>query len=121
MQKDNTKGTNTLFFIRQTQLPENTKPTYFCIWTHFWPQKEDPYRVGFTVRVNRINCQGETYTPTADLTTAKFLLNIIISTNRARFICIDLSNFDLITPFNKKSDYEYVWIPEWVIPEDIME
>ena len=27
---------------------------------------------------------------------------------------------DLITPFNKKSDYEYVWIPEWVIPEDTM-
>ena len=22
---------------------------------------------------------------------------------------------------SKKSDYEYVWIPEWIIPEDIME
>ena len=37
------------------------------------------------------------------------------------FIWIDLSKFDLIKPFNNKSDYEYAWIPEWVIPEYIME
>ena len=59
--------------------------------------------------------------PTADITTAKLLLNSFISTNGAHFIYIDLSNFYLITPFNKKSDYEYVWIPEWFIPEDITE
>ena len=46
--------------------------------------------------------------PTADITTSKLLLNIVISTNGARFICIDLSNFYLITPFNNKSDFEYV-------------
>ena len=26
-----------------------------------------------------------------------------------------------MTPFNNKSDYAYVWIPEWVMPEYIME
>ena len=70
---------------------------------------------------NLINYQGETYTPTADLTTAKILINSVISTNGDRFICIDLSNFYLTTPFNNKSDHECVWIPEWVIPEDIRE
>ena len=34
-------------------------------------------------------------------------------------MCIDLSNFCLITPLNNKRDCEYIWIPEWVIPEDI--
>ena len=51
----------------------------------------------------------------------KILLNSVIYKNGACFIYIDLSNFYLITPFNNKSDYEYVWIPGWVIPEDITE
>ena len=74
-----------------------------------------------TVGGNIINCQGETHTPTADLATAKILLNSVLYTNGACFICIDLSNFYIITPFNNNSEYEYVWIPEWVIPEDITE
>ena len=62
-----------------------------------------------------------TYSPTADLATDKLLLNSVIYTNGACFICIDLSNFYLITPFNNKRDHEYDWIPEWVIPEKIIE
>ena len=100
---------------------KNNKPTYLCICANFRPQKEDPYRVRFTVDRNLINYQRETYTPTADITTDKLLLNIVISKNGARFICIDLSNFYLITPFNRKNDHEYVWIPEGVIPKDITE
>ena len=61
------------------------------------------------------------YTPTFDITTDKTLLNSFISTNGARFICIDLSNVYLVDTFNNKSDYEYVWIPEWVITGYIME
>ena len=75
----------------------------------------------FTVGKNLINRQGEIYTLTADTTTAKLLLNRVISKNGAHFICIDLSNIYLITPFNNKSDHEYFWIPEWVIPKEIME
>ena len=82
-------------------------------------QKEDTYHVRFTVGGNIINYKGETYTPTTDLTIAKLLLSSLISTNGARLICIGLSNFHIITPFNNKSEDEHIWIPEWVIPEDI--
>ena len=75
----------------------------------------------FTVGGNPIIYQGETYTPTSDLTISKLLLDSVISMDSARFIWIDLSNFNLITPFNNKSEYKYVWIAEWLIPEDIME
>ena len=33
--KDNTKGTNTLFFIHPNQLPKNKKLTYLCICANF--------------------------------------------------------------------------------------
>ena len=119
--KYNTKGTNTLFCIHPNQLWKKNKPTYLRICVKFWPQKQYPYRVWFTVVVNLINYQGGTHKSTSDLTTSKLLLNSVISANGARFIFIDLSNFYLIAPFNNKSDYEYVCIPEWLIPEEIME
>ena len=72
--------------------------------------------------INRlINYQGSTYKPNYYLTTYKLLLIRFISTNGACFVCIYLSNFYLITPFNKKNNYAYFWIPEWVIHEDIMD
>ena len=118
--KDNTKGTNTLFFIKPQDLPPGKKPTYLRICANYRPQKEDPYRIRFTVGGNLINYNGETYTPTADLTTAKLLLNSVISTEGAKFLCIDLSNFYLKSPFTSPDEYEYMWIPLWAIPEDIM-
>ena len=106
-------------FIHTNQLPKNNKPNYLRICAIFWPQKQYPYRVQLTVGGNLINYQGETYVPTTYIATDKLLLNNFISTNVARFIFIDLSSFYLITTFNNKSDSEYVWLPEWFIPEDI--
>ena len=56
--KDNTKVTNTFFLIHTNQLPKNKKPTYLRICVNFWPQKEDPYCVQFTVGGNLTNSQG---------------------------------------------------------------
>ena len=108
-----------MFYLSKsiTKAQETNQPSH----TDFWLQKEYPCHLQFTVSRNQINYQGETYTPTDYITTAKLLLNSVISTNGACFIWIDLSNFYLVTPLNNKSDHEYVWIPEWVIPEDIME
>jgi hypothetical protein len=115
------KGTNTLHFIHPRQLPKDKKPTYLRICANYRPQKADPYRIRFTVGGNLVNYNGETYTPTADLTTAKLLLNSVVSTPGATFFCLDLSNFYLKTPFAHPSQYEYLYIPEWAIPEDIMQ
>ena len=94
-------------------IPKNKKQTYLRIRSNF--------RVRLTVGGNLINQQVENYTPTADIITSKLLLNSVIYAKGACFICIYLSNFYLITPFNNKSDHENVWIPEWVIPGDITE
>jgi hypothetical protein len=119
--KDDTKPTNTIFFIHPKDLPPNKRPTYLRICANYRPQKANPYRVRFTVGGNLINYKGPTYTPTADITTAKLLFNSVLSTPRAKFFTVDLSNFYLITPFQNPSEYEYMYIPAWCIPPDIME
>ena len=96
------KGTNTLLFNHPNQLPKNKKITYVRICAGFWTQIEDPECVQFTISGNLINFHGKTYTQKADLTTTKLLLNIAISTNGARVICIDLSNFISSPPSTEK-------------------
>ena len=118
--KDNTASTNTIFFKHPDELPNNKKATYLRICANYRPQKADPYRVRFTVGGNLVDYKGVTYTPTADLTTAKILINSVLSTPDAQLLGLDLSNFYLITPFKDPSEYEYMWIPAWVIPADIM-
>ena len=119
--KDDTTSTNTIFFKHPDELPPGKKATYLRICSNYRPQKADPYRVRFTVGGNLVDYRGNTYTPTADLTTAKLLINSILSTPGAKFLGLDLSNFYLISPFADPSQYEYMWIPAWVIPKDIME
>jgi hypothetical protein len=48
---------------------------------------------------------GNKSTPTATLVTAKLLINSTISTPKAKFYGMDLSNFYLMTPMK---DYEYM-------------
>jgi hypothetical protein len=116
------KGTESIHFINFRQLPKGKKTTYLRICANYRPHnKSDPYRIRWTVGGNLVDYQGETYTPTADLTTTKLLMNSTISTPGAGFFCMDLSNFYLITPFTDPSQYEYLWIPTWAIPEDIMD
>ena len=117
--KDNTKGTNSIRFKKPSQLPPGKKATYLRICANYRPQKSDPYRIRFTVGGNLVNYNGETYTPTSDLITAKILFNSVISTLGAKFFTIDLSNFYLITPIENEHQYEYMFIPTWVFPKDI--
>ena len=120
--KDNTTSTNTIFFKHPGELPPGKKATYLRICSNYHPKKADPYRVCFTVGGNLVHYHSNTayYTPTADLTTARLLINSILSMPGAKLLGLDLSNFYLITPFKDSSQYEYMWIPAWVIPADIM-
>ena len=118
--KDNTTSTNTIFFKHPDELPPGKKATYLRICSNYRPHKADPYHVRFTVGDNLVEYHGNTYTPTVDLTTAKLLINSVLSTPNATMLGLDLSNFYLITPFDDPSEYEYMWIPAWVIPADIM-
>ena len=69
------------------------------------PEKEDPIRVRITVGGNLINYPGDCRTPTADILTVKLLLNSVVSTLGAKFFTMNISNFYLNTPLERK---EYV-------------
>ena len=111
-------GTETIHFIPHTALPEGRRATYVNIVVDIRPQKSEPHRVRMTVGGNLIDYPYEVSTPTADMTTAKLVMNSTISTPGATFHCFDISNFYLNTPMER---YEYMRIPLWAIPECIME
>ena len=72
---------------------------------NFRPEKEDPNRVRMTVGGDRINCDMDCGTTTADLLTVKLLWNSIVSTDGAKFFTMDIKNFYLNIPLTR---YEYM-------------
>ena len=64
-----------------------------------------------------INYPDNVSTKTADVTTAKILINSIISTQHAQFCVFDNGNFYLCTPVPR---YEYMFISIRDFPTDIV-
>ena len=81
------------------------------------PQKAEPERVRWTVGSNLVDYPGNVSTPTADMTTAKLIMNDTVSNPNATYHCFDISNFYLNTPMAR---YEYMRIHVWAIPDCIM-
>jgi hypothetical protein len=106
-------GTNTLFFIPIAAMPKDRKATYVRIVCADHPEKEEQRRVHFTISGDQVNYPGAVSTKTADLTTAKILLNIVLSTPGAKYMTGDLKDFYLNTPMER---YEYMRLPIEVIP-----
>ena len=68
---------------------------------------------------NLIQCDKELSVRTADITTAKLHWNIVISTEDARYMCLDLCLFYLLAALEY---YEYMKItlalfPTWIIKQ----
>ncbi len=89
-------------------------------WTYAWivvdyrPQKEDSNWIRIAVGGNLITYKGGTSTCTVDLTTSKLLWNSILSTEGARYMCLDLKNFYLTAALDHN---EYMKIPLALFPE----
>jgi hypothetical protein len=66
---------------------------------------------------NLIQYPGDVSTRSADLTTSKCLWNSTISTEGAKYICLDVKNFYLGTPMDS---FEYMCIPIKLIPQEII-
>ena len=101
------EGTNTIFFIHKHKVPPDrwrdiTNGRIVC---NVRPQKEEKNRTRLTVDGSRISIPLDCGTPTASLLTVKLLLNSVISTPGARFMCLDLKDFYLNTPMARP---EYV-------------
>eukprot|EP00804_Cyclotella_cryptica_P027522 CCRYP_007476-RA/>CCRYP_007476-RA protein AED:0.26 eAED:0.26 QI:0/0/0/1/1/1/4/0/582 len=113
-------GTDTIAFIQRSHAPQDRwkDVTYGRIVANFRPEKEDPYRIRLTVGGNRINYPGDCGTPTADMITAKILLNSAISTLNAKFMTIDIKDFYLNTPMARP---EYMRLKLSDIPAAIID
>jgi hypothetical protein len=72
------------------------------------PQKEDPNRIQITAGENLIQCDLELSVHTADINTAKVPWNSVVSTEKAKFMCLDIKNFYLTAALKY---YKYMHIP----------
>ena len=111
------KGTNTIFFIDRSAIPKDRRITYLRVVSAMRPEKEKPYRIRWTVGGDKIDYPYDVSTKTADLTTAKLLINSVVSTPNAKFLTADLKDFYLGTPMSR---YEYMRVPIWMLPDEII-
>ena len=92
-------GTNTVFFIEKSAIPQGHKVTYDRMVASIRPTKAEVNRVRVTVGGDRLNFPGATTTHCAGLTTAKCLLNSTIYTPGARFMTLDTKDFTMEPPW----------------------
>jgi hypothetical protein len=80
--------------------------------------KKEKERTRLTVGGDQMYYPGDKSTRTAGLTTAKILINSVISTPSAKFLVIDINNFYLNTPLGR---LEYMVINLASLPEETIE
>jgi hypothetical protein len=81
-------GTNTCFFIKLTNIPNDRKITHGKIVCDYKPHKKEKERVRLTVEDNRLDYSGDVATSTADITTFKILINSTLSTKDTAMMMI---------------------------------
>jgi hypothetical protein len=83
-------NTNTIRFIRRSDIPKGRKVTYGSFVVDIKDHKYEKERTRSTARGNQIEYPGDKSTRTAGLTTANILINSVISTPSAKFLVIDI-------------------------------
>jgi hypothetical protein len=116
--KGRVEFTDAIDFIHFHEKPKDKKATYGCVVCTVRPQKKEQNRTRITVRGNLIDYPGDVSTQTADLTTFKTHLNSVISTPGAKYMCMDVGNFYLMTPLDEP---EYMRFHISLIPDEIIE
>ena len=109
-------GTNTVYFIAHNEVPNNKKITYGKKEVSIRPNKTETHRVRLTVGGDKLTFNGDTATQCASITTAKIIINSVISTDGARFGVIDIKNMYYGSPMD---EYEYMRIRFDEIPQEI--
>ena len=111
------KGTNTIFFVKQSAVPSDRRVSYVRLVASMRPNKAEIHRVRVTAGGDRLPYPGVTSTDTASLTTTKCLLNSVISTPNAKFMTADIKDFYYGTPLPR---FEYVRMALADIPSEII-
>jgi hypothetical protein len=93
-EKTGQKGTNSIFVMKHAEIKQayadKVTFTYAKIVVHFRPQKKNPYRIRITAGGNLLTYKGNVSTRTADLSTLKLLWKSILSTDGAKYMCLDI-------------------------------
>ena len=76
--------------------------------------KSKTHRVCIIVGGNRLLYEGNTTTQCASLITTKILLNSVVSTVLAMFMCVDITGFYYNTPM---VDFEYIRLHLSIFPQ----
>jgi hypothetical protein len=108
-------NTNTIRFIRRSDIPKGRNVTYGSFVVDIKVHKEEKERTILTVGGDQIEYLGDKSTRTAGLTMAKILINSVISTPNAKFLVIDINNFYLNTPLGR---FEYMVINLASLPQE---
>ena len=89
------KGTDIITWMTTNQIrtiPKDRTVTYTRIFVDYREQKKDPNRVRITAGGDLIDYPYELTTRTADLITTKIMWNSVLSTEGAKYMCIDIKN-----------------------------
>jgi hypothetical protein len=108
-------NTNTIRFIRRSDIPKGREVTYGSFVVDIKDHKEEKERTRLTVGGDQLEYPGDKSTWTAGLTTAKILINSAISTLGAKFLVIDIKIFYLNTPLGR---FEYMVINLASLPQE---
>ena len=96
-----TKGTDAIFFIPFYKVPKGRKVTYICKVCTYHPHKAEQNRTRFTAMGNFItDYTGEISTETAGLELIRMHWNLVLSTKKAKYMTMDISNMYLNTPLD---------------------
>jgi hypothetical protein len=95
--KTGQKGTNAIFVMKHNELAQILRAGKKITFAHpavdHRPQKEDPNRIRITAMGNLVSYEGELSVHTTDINTAKIHWNSVISTKKAKNMCLDIKKF----------------------------
>jgi hypothetical protein len=111
-------NTNTIRFIRRSDVPKGRKVTYGSFVVGIKDHKDEKERTRLTVGCDQIEYPGDKSTRTAGLKAAKILINSVISTPYFKFLVIDINFFYLNTPLGR---FEYIVINLASLPQETIE
>ena len=96
-------ATNTIAFIKPSQVPTGQKVTYTSFVCDHRPLKTEPFRVRLTVGGDKLAYHDDAGSPAASLLETKLLINSTISdaAKGARFLSADLKDFFLASTMDK--------------------
>jgi hypothetical protein len=93
-------GTETIFYIKKSQIPSNQKAAYANAICDYRPNKSDPWRVRLTMGGDKLEYPGHPGAPAASLLNTKLTLNSVISNPGARFLTTVIKDFCSTIPWS---------------------